>query len=242
VCGVASCHANAWWSTQRFTQLFHCVAGPIVSVDSVECNRQSGAALLRTTDRIAAACCVRLCPNLLDGVPEARVPLPPVSATVSNLTHDLVLRYQRRLLAYCRQLTRDENQALDLSQQTWARVIEYRVNLDTTNHDAFRRLARIARNVFLSGLRHKRACALLTSENDPGVWNDDSVERTDLYNRVVTLAAEMDVAAFAILAMRMASPTPSWEQVAATVGVSVRTAKRRATQLRRNLRARMSRE
>ena len=166
-----------------------------------------------------------------------------VIAFMSNLNHDLVQRYERRLLTYCRKLTRDYDQALDLSQQTWVRVIEYRVTLDTPTRDAFWLLARIARNVFLTNRKRKSNWFPLTNEDEPEVSDSTRlVESEDLLRGFDELIGTLPAPEEAAFRLRFDGKGLTLEEVACALGIPLETAKKRYYRARRRLRAKVPSE
>jgi RNA polymerase sigma-70 factor (ECF subfamily) len=143
-------------------------------------------------------------------------------------------RYGPMVLRRCRQLLRDENEALDACQDVFLRILERRERLDAQHPSSL--LYRIATNVCLNRIRdrarhplpgeerlHAIACA-----EPPGGYSDARMLLDWLFNRHPDSSRTMAVLHYV--------DGLTLEQVAAETGMSVSGVRKRLRKLRDTLR------
>jgi RNA polymerase sigma-70 factor, ECF subfamily len=162
------------------------------------------------------------------------------STNLCTINDEDVCKYQRRLHAYLRKLTRDEDQVLVLSQEVWLRVIKYKVILQE-DVDQFPTLARIAKHAFLDARKRNRRWVALGPENEPAFSETfQNLEQEDLIERLEQFISTLPYPEEKVFWIRYEKRGLSWEEVADTLGITVSTAKKRFYRARRRLRANLS--
>lgn len=104
--------------------------------------------------------------------------------------HELVRRYERRVLYYIRRMVGDGEESLDVAQEVWLLVFRRLASLDAP--EAFRVwLYKIAHDVTVTHLRRrKRPAALpleeITTTDQADDWNElEALEQADLVHRTL---------------------------------------------------------
>jgi RNA polymerase sigma factor (sigma-70 family) len=157
-----------------------------------------------------------------------------------TINEDDVRKYQWRLRAYLRKLTKDQDQVLVLLQEVWLRVIKYKVILQE-EVDQFPTLARIAKHAFLDARKRNRPWVALDPENEPAFSEAfQNLEQEDLIQRLEKFFSSLPYPEEKVLRIRYENRDLSWEEVADTLGIKVSTAKKRFYRARRRLRANLS--
>jgi RNA polymerase sigma-70 factor (ECF subfamily) len=157
-------------------------------------------------------------------------------------------RYGPMVLRRCRQLLRDEDEALDACQDVFVRVIERRQRLDARHPSSL--LYRIATNVCLNRIRDRGRRPLVDSRNEadgagldgdgdrlqaiacattPGGWSEARMVLDWLFNRHPESSRTMAVLHYV--------DGLTLEQVAAETGMSVSGVRKRLRKLRETLTA-----
>ena len=138
-------------------------------------------------------------------------------------------RHSHELFVYICGFTRDPQAAEDLLHDAFERLIRYSMKypLDLENVRAF--LYRTARNLCIdrSRRRPEREAAVL-SENHPSADGGphDELEKRELREKISALVDAKDPLSRSVYLMRTELEQP-YEEIAAALGISVRTAKRK---------------
>ena len=157
---------------------------------------------------------------------------------------ELVARYQDRIYRFLVRLTRSENDALDLAQETFLRAYQ---GLANWRPDArfTTWLFLIARNLAFDLLRRNKRVEFLPLEEDdmtadPGPEPDAALETAQRYRMLESALARLPVEHREILLLREIEEM-SYEDIAAVLNINTGTVKSRIARARAALLDRMPR-
>ncbi len=145
----------------------------------------------------------------------------------------LVARHGSALLAYIRGMTGSREEAEDLFQETWSRVIRHGASFKAGTVRGW--IWRIARNAVIDSLRRRKPEESLDRPvgEDGAVAGDflaagdisvpDRVDATDLGRRIAACVAGLPAAQREVFLMRTVGDV-SFNEIAATLGIPLNTA------------------
>ena len=149
-----------------------------------------------------------------------------------NALKELVERYRKPLFGFILNMTRSADEADDIFQEVWLRVIR---NIDRYKHKKFLSwLFRIAHNYMIDRFRKHKAILSLDAENDDGLSLKDRIPApttlpsTEISNAELMEKVRKNIAALpyeqkAVFLMRVEADLP-FKEIAAIQKVSINTA------------------
>lgn len=146
----------------------------------------------------------------------------------------LYQRYGPMVMRRCRQLLQDEEQALDVTQDVFVRVLQRRDRLDLTTPSSL--LYRIATNLCLNQLRHHRRFPKTSDEKllHRLADTDDHAERTALRSVLSRVFGTQPESSRTIAVLHYLDGL-TLEETAAEVGMSVSGVRKRLRRLQETL-------
>ena len=144
--------------------------------------------------------------------------------------HRLVEQYRRPLFAFILRMTKGQDDADDIFQEVWFRVIKHHHKYKSDNFKSW--LFRIARNLIIDRARKRKPQVDLERENEHvfetrlasrGLQPDQSAQGHDLGERIQAAVSQLPDLQREVYLLRMEAHL-SFKEIASTQGTSINTA------------------